>query len=181
MRWVALAVVVGACGGGPAKVATPPVVGHTAVGPATQRATSLEFIDEQTGGVFFTLGGDGTLRIGDTVVGVMAADGRLTFSGMEGVSAVLGAGGRVTLEARNGTDLAGLPGEIGTLLRDYQGHMASAYVIDADGVATAERAPRLEFDERGKLVGTALSVPGLPKERRRTAMFIYVLLSMIIA
>lgn len=176
-----------ACGRARAPVAMTTPVPETApseraaeVAPAAT-IPDLRFVDAQSGGVLFALAPDGTLRLGTQVLGVLGDDVVFRFASTIGaVTARLTADGHVVIAAVDGTDLATVNGEVGKLLRTFQGRIASAYVIDATGTATAPRVPPLSFDEQGKLVGTALSVPGLTARHRRTAMFVYVLLTMLI-
>ena len=65
------------------------------------------------------------------------------------------------------------------MLRDYEGRVESGYAIQRDGTATIARARPLSFDAEGRLSERGLVVHGLTPHNRRTAMFVYVLLTTI--
>jgi len=179
------------CGGAPSQGGTvrpiqpaapaqnqPPVSGQA--GPLAP--TDLQFVEVSTGTVFFSLQReDGLLRVGDHVVGQLLPDGTFVFSHTEaGVTASLSDAGRVLIVASEGVDLTKIPGELGRLLRDYGGSVESGYTIQQDGNATIPRGRPVSLSAEGHLSEGGLAVQGLTPQTRRTAMFVYVLLSTII-
>ena len=178
MRGIVIAALLATACGAPAR---PPA--SASVSPSAPGPSELRFTDAQSGGVFFAVLADGTLRVGKQDLGHLTTTPAILFTfapAYHGATARLTADGHVVLEAPPAA-LATLPGDLGKLLRDYDGKVSSAYVIDADARATAPHASPLTFDDAGHLTGTSLSVPGLAAPDRRAAMFVYVLLSMIIA
>ena len=162
----------------PVSSAAPQAVSATGT-PVLVRA-ELAFVEPRDGVTRFSLGGNGELRAGKQLVGILSTDETFSFAGGNGeVTAKLDRTGRVEITAAAG-DHPALPGDLNKLLHDYNGTVRSGYAIDADGTATIALARPLAFAADGTLSSGALRVVGLTAKTRRTAMFMYVLLSTII-
>lgn len=154
----------------------PAVSGHVGM----LMPADLQFVEVLSGTAFFSLQRDGVLRVGDRVVGQLSPAGTFTFGHTPGrVTATLSNIGRVEIVASDGTDLHQISGELGRLLRDYGGRVESGYTIQPDDTATIPLARPLSFDAEGRLSERGLMVQGLTPQTRRTAMFIYVLVSTV--
>jgi hypothetical protein len=136
----------------------------------------LQFVND--GLTYFSLR-EGSLRVADRVVAHLSPDGVLVFDEKAGrITATIDARGRVAIVAAEGTDLSRVQGHLGLELRKFGGRIESAYTIHPDGTATIPLGETLAFDAEGRISG--LVVHGLTPRNRRTAMFIYVLLTMLI-
>ncbi len=163
----------------PARVfASPPTPLAIPDREGTLPLANMQFVIEgATSAVLFRLDGN-SLYVGQHLEGDFSSDGTFVFNHMDQrVTASLTDGGRVVIVASEGPDL---PGDLGRLLRSAGGRLESGYVIRPDGTATMARSAPLSFDTEGRLSRGGLVVRGRTPETRRTAMFIYVLQSMVV-
>ncbi len=165
----------------PSTEAIPSASEGEARAPARLTLSELTFLMDGEA-PFIVLHADGLLRVSDREWGRLVPDGTFSFSEGGGlVSARLTEEGRVLVFAREGTDLAKLPGALGKLFREYgQNEIASAYTIRGDGTAIAPRGAPLFFDDHGRLSEKGLVVRGLSAETRRTALFVYLIVATVL-
>jgi len=130
----------------------------------------------QPSAALFTLSETGELRAGTTSIGTLRADGTLVFTASADVTAKLDEDGRLEIWGPEDT-IAALPGYLTRLLRVSEGHVRSSFDIHPDG--SAELVDRtLTIAADGTLDGR-LRVEGVTPATRKTAMFIYALMSTI--
>jgi hypothetical protein len=184
-----VALMLAACGARPAPAAQPS--SHTAATAATTvpaRATASglaigELSFEVKGNVMWQLATDGRLRVGGIAIGSFGSDGVFSFDAGHGiVTARLESDGRVHIRGQATSGVSDLPGQLSTMLPSYNGDMPSGYILQGDATAVINtRLAPLEIKDDGTLTDGVhtLSVRGVTPATRKTALVIYILLSMI--
>ena len=149
-----------------------------AAAPASLVIAPISFEPPGKSVTVFQLAADGTLTAGAQVLGQLTSDGKLTFAGAGGaVVAQLGSDGTVEIRGPKDVRTSELPGDLANLLRSYDGVIRPAYIIEADRATISHNRPAT-FDDHDVL-DNRLHVTGLTPATKRTALFVYVVLSAI--